>query len=196
MFVSKNWVSRNFSMTSLSRTLHMLSYKPCSYFESKFHSQLKFDCDVNRNSELKRTGNHKATQLALLWQTYIKLPLSHSFYTEFKFYRRRLSFSERQKVFSALWSVMVSCDCMTSWTADISLESVQGCLYFVGWQVVVIVNLLAPELFFLISAHPVYKMWITQEPNKLALWTKLHFEEKKNGEYRACLKYSVPIFVE
>ena len=29
-------------------------------------------------------------------------------------------------------------------------------------------NLLAPELFFLILAHPVYKMWIIQEPNKLA----------------------------
>jgi len=24
----------------------------------------------------------------------------------------------------------------------------------------------------------------------------MHFEEKKNGEYRACLKYSVPVFVE
>jgi len=41
------------------------------------------------------------------------------------------------------------------------------------------VNLLAPELFFLILAHTVYKMWITQEPNKLELWNKLHFEEKK-----------------
>ena len=42
-------------------------------------------------------------------------------------------------------------------------------------------NLLAPELlfFFLISAHPVYKMWIIQEPNNLALWNKLHFEEEK-----------------
>jgi len=50
--------------------------------------------------------------------------------------------------------------------------------------------------FFLILAHPVCKMWIIQEPNKLALWNKLHFEEKENEEYRACLKYSVPIFVE
>jgi len=33
--------------------------------------------------------------------------------------------------------------------------------------------------FFLISAHLVYKMWIIQEPKKLALWNKLHFEEKK-----------------
>ena len=34
-------------------------------------------------------------------------------------------------------------------------------------------------IIFLILAHPVYKMWIMQEPNKLALWNKLHFEEKK-----------------
>jgi len=33
--------------------------------------------------------------------------------------------------------------------------------------------------FFLILAHPVYKMWIKQEPNTLELWNKLHFEEKK-----------------
>jgi len=33
-----------------------------------------------------------------------------------------------------------------------------------------IINPLAPELFFLILAHTVYKMWIIQEPNKLALW--------------------------
>jgi len=41
------------------------------------------------------------------------------------------------------------------------------------------VNLLAPELFFLILAHPVYKMWKIQEPNTLELWNKLHFEDKK-----------------
>jgi len=40
-------------------------------------------------------------------------------------------------------------------------------------------NLLAPEFFFLILAHPVGKMWIIQEPNMLELWNKLHFEEKK-----------------
>ena len=40
-------------------------------------------------------------------------------------------------------------------------------------------NLLAPELFFLILAHSVYKMWIIQEPNMLDLWNKLHFEEEK-----------------
>ena len=34
-------------------------------------------------------------------------------------------------------------------------------------------------IIFLILAHSVYKMWIIQEPNKLALWNKLHFEEKE-----------------
>ena len=33
--------------------------------------------------------------------------------------------------------------------------------------------------FFLILAHTVYKMWITQEPKKVALLNKWHFEEKK-----------------
>jgi len=40
-------------------------------------------------------------------------------------------------------------------------------------------NPLAPEFFFYILAHPVYKMWIKQEPNTLELWNKLRFEEKK-----------------
>jgi len=35
------------------------------------------------------------------------------------------------------------------------------------------------KYFFLILAHSVYKMWIIQEPNKLELWNKLHFGEKK-----------------
>ena len=52
------------------------------------------------------------------------------------------------------------------------------------------------NFFFLIVAHPVYKMWIIQEPNTLELWNKLYFEEEKTGEYVPCLKYSVPIFVE
>ena len=35
------------------------------------------------------------------------------------------------------------------------------------------------RVIFLILAHPVYKMWIIQEPNTLELWNKLHFEEEK-----------------
>ena len=37
--------------------------------------------------------------------------------------------------------------------------------------------------FFLILAHPVYKMWIKQEQNMLELWNKLYFEEKKRRVY-------------
>jgi hypothetical protein len=35
------------------------------------------------------------------------------------------------------------------------------------------------RIFFLSLAHPVYKIWIMQEPNTLELWNKLHFEEEK-----------------
>ena len=45
------------------------------------------------------------------------------------------------------------------------------------------INLLAQELFFLILAHPVYKVWIIQEPNKLELWNKQHLEERKRRVY-------------
>jgi len=34
---------------------------------------------------------------------------------------------------------------------------------------IIMINSLAPELFFLILAHSVFKMCIIQEPNKLAL---------------------------
>ena len=51
-------------------------------------------------------------------------------------------------------------------------------------------------IIFLILTHPVYKMWIIQEPNTLELRNKLHFEEGKNGDYIPRLKYSVFIFVE
>ena len=43
----------------------------------------------------------------------------------------------------------------------------------------ILFNLLAPEFGILILAHPVCKMWITQEPKKVALWNKRQFVEKK-----------------
>ena len=33
--------------------------------------------------------------------------------------------------------------------------------------------------FFQILAHPVFKMWVIQKPNKVALWNKRHFEGEK-----------------
>jgi len=53
---------------------------------------------------------------------------------------------------------------------------------------------LVPVLF--VFYLQVGKMRIIQETNKVALLSKRHFEEKKNGHYAACLKYSVCIFVE
>jgi len=44
-------------------------------------------------------------------------------------------------------------------------------------------NLFDAGIIFLILAHPVYKMWIIQEPNMLELWNKRHFEEKKRRVY-------------
>ena len=55
-------------------------------------------------------------------------------------------------------------------------EEYMPCLKY---SVPIFVNLLASELFFLILAHPVYKMWIIQEPNMLEFWNKLHFEEER-----------------
>ena len=39
--------------------------------------------------------------------------------------------------------------------------------------------------FFQILAHLVFKMWVIQKPNKVALWNERHFEEKK------CTLYSM-----
>jgi hypothetical protein len=47
--------------------------------------------------------------------------------------------------------------------------------------------------YFFILAHPVYKMWIIQEPNTLELWNKLNFEEKKTGEYNTFKIFSTYI---
>ena len=50
------------------------------------------------------------------------------------------------------------------------------------------INPLAPDFFFLILAHPVFTMLITQEPKKVALWNKRHFEEKKR---RVCSMFKI-----
>jgi len=47
------------------------------------------------------------------------------------------------------------------------------------WQsATTLINLLELEFYIWILAHPVGKMRIIQEPNKVALWNKRHFEEK------------------
>ena len=52
------------------------------------------------------------------------------------------------------------------------------------WQINVqveadFINLLATDFLFQILAHPVFKMWVVQKPNKVALWNKRHFEGEK-----------------
>ena len=58
------------------------------------------------------------------------------------------------------------------------------------------INPLAPGLFFLILAHPVYKNVNNTGTKQVSVMKQTAFRREKNGEYRACLKYSVPIFVE
>ena len=54
-------------------------------------------------------------------------------------------------------------------------------------------NLLATDFFFQILAHPVFKMWVIQKPNKVALWNKRHFEEKKRRLYSMFKIFSTDI---
>ena len=70
---------------------------------------------------------------------------------------------------------------MLDWAKDIAATKLNisgdfDILLTVHLNMILVINILAPELFFLILAHPVYKMWIKQEPNMLELWNKLHFE--------------------
>ena len=44
------------------------------------------------------------------------------------------------------------------------------------------------RIFFQILAHPVFKMWIIQKPNKVALWNKQHFEEEKKWRLYSMFK--------
>ena len=69
---------------------------------------------------------------------------------------------------SSLGNLEITC-VTTSWSGHTNTKYI----------IMHVLNILAPELFFLILAHSVYKMWIIQEPNTLELWNKLHFEEKK-----------------
>ena len=49
------------------------------------------------------------------------------------------------------------------------------------------------RIFFLILAHPVFKMWVIQKPNKVALWNKRHFEDKRWRLYSMFKIFSMDI---
>ena len=80
---------------------------------------------------------------------------------------------------------------LSQWTVILSLISFNGLVYVLESQCVyykVGTDYYCPRssdltfwrrIFFLILAHPVFKMWVIQKPNKVALWNKRHFEEKK-----------------
>jgi hypothetical protein len=55
-------------------------------------------------------------------------------------------------------------------------------------------NLLTLEFGIQILAHSVHKMPIIQEPKKVALWNKWHFEEKKTERVQQLKKFSTCIF--
>ena len=55
------------------------------------------------------------------------------------------------------------------------------------------INLLATDFFFQILAHPVFKMWVIQKPNKVALWNKRHFEDKRWRLYSMFKIFSMDI---
>ena len=65
---------------------------------------------------------------------------------------------------------------LTGKTAEFKLKFVDECN---ASKTTVGINLLATDFFFQILTHPVFKMWVVQKPNKVALWNKRHFEEKK-----------------
>ena len=47
--------------------------------------------------------------------------------------------------------------------------------------------------FFLNFSTPVFKMWVIQKPNKVALWNKRHFQEKKWRLYSMFKIFSMDI---
>ena len=92
-----------------------------------------------------------------------------------------------RRILSILYSIITLCG------TNVISTNIYQYIYFIclqenelfSWNPLDKINLLAPELllFFLILAHPVYKMWIIQETNTLELWNKLHFEGKKRRVY-------------
>jgi len=62
----------------------------------------------------------------------------------------------------------------------INIIQIQVYLYLISLtDIYCLFNILEPEFYIQILAHPVFKMWIIQEPKKVALQNKRHFKEKK-----------------
>jgi hypothetical protein len=78
-------------------------------------------------------------------------------------------------------SVLHSAPFTVCLSAALLMSCSGGCRFSVRQTAVfrAVINLLTPEFGISILAHPVCKMRIIQEPKKIALWNKRHFEEKK-----------------
>jgi len=138
---------------------------PYSYRKSHYRSNINSTWEVTCGSVLMLTGSGVYTSVCLTHSTYPYNSMQHDGGGSLK--DDPVNFT-RQIFVSAFFRKTVSNSISTHFRLR------------VYWSHNQILKPLAPELFFfLISAHPVYKMRIIQEPNQLALWNKLHFEEKK-----------------
>jgi hypothetical protein len=132
------------------------------------------------NGYKNRRLDHKAyifnltsvVQVGVMTQLWTGWPMAQFLAIDFSF----------QNIIPALGSTQPPIECI--WRRRGIMPHNNSVFLCVGLYVYLLVvkwfiNPLALELFFLIFAHPVFKMWIMQEPNEVELWNKRHFEEKR-----------------
>jgi hypothetical protein len=101
-------------------------------------------------------------------------PLSDTFFTD--------CYTSSYLIYWHLWFNLLLCSEVTSSLKELQKHKIHKNLKisFIQHRRMYyqqLINPLVPELFFLIFAHSVFKMWIIQEPNQVELWNKWHFEE-------------------
>jgi hypothetical protein len=74
------------------------------------------------------------------------------------------------------------------WVNSVMRERIFCGVLTVGSSFKLDFNLLAPEIYIYILAHPVCKMWIILESKKVALWNKRHFVKEKR---RVCSIFKI-----
>ena len=88
-------------------------------------------------------------------------------------------FRKFRKFYGFKWIFEGFTDCMTStvkkWPQNFGVQLHKSLFDNECWEILTF----GDGLFFQILAHSVFKMWVIQKPNKVALWNKRHFEENK-----------------